>query len=46
MPAPALRGSRGAQEAPMRIEGLLEMMFDMLSGSIDEFITKMNARQR
>ena len=28
----------------MRIKGLLEMMFDKLSGWIDEFITDMEAR--
>lgn len=38
------QGLRAALEATMRIKGLLEMMFDKLSGWIDEFITDMEAR--
>ena len=38
------QGLRGALEAAMRIKGLLEMMFDVLSGWIAEFIADMEAR--
>lgn len=38
------QGLRAALEATMRIKGLLEMMFDKLSGWIYEFITDMEAR--
>ena len=42
----AAQGLRAALEATMRIKGLLEMMFDKLSGWIDEFINDMEARLR
>ena len=38
------QGLCAALEATMRIKGLLEMMFDVLSGWIDQFISDMEAR--
>ena len=38
------QGLRGSLEATMHVKGLLEMMFDVLSGWIDEFIFDMEAR--
>ena len=37
------QGLCAALEATMRIKGLLEMMFDVLSGWIDQFILDMEA---
>ena len=38
------QGLRGSLEATMHVKGLLEMMFDVLSGWIDEFISDMEER--
>ena len=44
---PATRqGLRASLEATMGVKGLLEMMFDVLSGWIDEFISDMEVRGR
>jgi hypothetical protein len=38
------QGLRASLEATMHVKGLLEMMFDVLSGWINEFISDMEAR--
>jgi hypothetical protein len=39
-----MQGLRASLEATLHIKGLLEMMFDVLSGWIDEFISDMEVR--
>ena len=38
------QGLRGSLEATMHVKGLLEMMFDVLSSWLDEFISDMEVR--